>query len=42
MKFILIGAVAIVGLGFGAAKFYLHHKVGQGMDAAILAMSPSA
>lgn len=42
MKAILIGAVLLVGLAFGAAKFYLYYKVSEGMDSAVLAISPYA
>ena len=42
MKFVLVGAVLLIGLAFGAAKFYLYYKVSDGMDSAVLAMEPYA
>ena len=42
MKSILIGAILLIGLAFGAAKFYLYYKVSDGMDSAVLAMEPYA
>lgn len=40
MKIILIGAILLLGLGYGGAKFYLHYKVSESMDTAVLVMSP--
>ncbi len=42
MKFILIGTVLLVGVVFAAGKFYLYYKVSDGVDSAVLAMSPYA
>ena len=42
MKFILIGIVLLIGVPFAAAKFYLHYKVSDAMDSAIVEVSPYA
>lgn len=42
MRNLIIWAIVIAGLGYGGAKFYLHHKVGQSMDSAVMMMSPYA
>jgi len=42
MKFILIGIILLIGVAFAAAKFYLHYKVSDAMDSAIVAASPYA
>ncbi len=42
MKVILIGLVLLVAVGYGGSKFYLHHKVSKGVDAAFTALSPYA
>lgn len=39
---ILVGIVLLIGLAFGAAKFYLYYKVSDGMDSAVQAMAPYA
>lgn len=39
MKFVLIGLVALLGLGYGGAKAYLHYHVSNGMDSAIVMMA---
>ncbi len=38
----LIGLILIFALGYGGAKWYLHHEVSSGVDAAVLIMSPYA
>lgn len=40
MRLILIGAVLLVGLGYGGAKGYLYYKTSQGIESAVLMMSP--
>lgn len=40
MRLILIGAVILVGLGYAGAKGYLHYKATQGIETAVLMMSP--
>ncbi len=40
MRLILIGAVLLVGLGYAGAKGYLYYKVSQGVETAVLMMSP--
>ena len=42
MKFVLIGLILLVGLGYGGAKVYLHYQVSDGMDSAIMVMAPYA
>ena len=42
MKYILIGAVLLVGIGYGAAKFYLHSKVSDGVETGIQILAPYA
>ena len=40
MRLILIGAVLLVGLGYAGAKGYLYYKARQGIESAVLMMSP--
>lgn len=42
MKFALIGLVLLVGLGYGAAKAYIHYKVSDSVEAAALMITPYA
>ena len=42
MKFILIGLVLLVGLGYGSAKAYLHYQVRDGVETAVLVTAPYA
>jgi hypothetical protein len=42
MKFVLLGLVLLVGLGYGGAKVYLHHRVSNGVDSAVIGMAPYA
>ena len=42
MKNLIIGALLLGGIAYGGAKFYLHHKVETGLDAAVIMMSPHA
>ena len=42
MKNFIIWAILIGALGYGGAKFYLHSKVSDAMDMAVLMMSPYA
>lgn len=42
IKFLLIGLVALIAVGFGGSKFYMHYKVSKGVDQAIIALSPHA
>lgn len=42
MKNFVIWALILAGLGYGGAKLYLHSKVGDTMDTAVLMMSPYA
>ena len=40
MKNLIIWAVILGTVGYGGSKFLLHHKVGKGVDTAVLFMSP--
>ena len=40
MKNLIIWAVILGIVGYGGSKLLLHHKVGQGVDAAVMAVSP--
>lgn len=40
MKNLIIWAVILGAVGYGGSKLLLHHKVGQGVDAAVMAVSP--
>ena len=40
MKNLIIWAVILAAVGYGGSKLLLHHKVGTGMDNAVLMMSP--
>ncbi|MDH4048849.1 MAG: hypothetical protein OEW68_13100 [Gammaproteobacteria bacterium] len=42
MRNLIIWAVLLGGIAYGGAKLYLHHKVGSGMDSAVMMMSPYA
>lgn len=42
MKQLVIWALILGGVGYGGAKFYLHHEVADSMDEAVLMMSPYA
>jgi hypothetical protein len=42
MKNFVVWALILGGLGYGGAKLYLHSKVGDTMDTAVLMMSPYA
>lgn len=42
MKFVLIGIVLLVGLGYGGAKVYLHYQVSDGVDSVVIGMAPYA
>ena len=42
MRNLIIWAVLLGGIGYGGAKFYLHHKVESGMDSAVMMMAPYA
>lgn len=42
MKFVLIGLLLLVGLGYGGAKVYLHYQVSDGVDAVVIGMAPYA
>lgn len=42
MKNLIIWVLLVVGIAYGGAKFYLHHKVETGLDSAISMMSPFA
>lgn len=42
MKTLLIGLILLVGLSYGGVKAYLHYKVSDGMDAAVIGMEPYA
>jgi len=42
MKNFVIWALVLAGLGYGGAKLYLHSKVGDTMDTAVMMMSPYA
>jgi hypothetical protein len=42
MKTFVVWALILAGLGYGGAKMYLHSKVGDTMDTAVLMMSPYA
>lgn len=42
MKFILIGLVVLISAGYGGSKFYLHHKVSESVDIAVVALAPYA
>ncbi len=40
MKNLIIWAILLAGLGYGGSKLLLHHKVGSGVDQAVLMVSP--
>ena len=40
MKNLIIGAVILGVAGYGGSKLLLHHKVGEGVDQAVMAVSP--
>lgn len=40
MKNLIIWAVILGAAGYGGSKFLLHHKIGKGVDTAVLFMSP--
>ena len=40
MKNLIIWAVVLGSLGYGGSKLLLHHKVGRGVDQAVMLMSP--
>jgi len=40
MKNLIIWAVILGGVGYGGSKMLLHHKVGEGVDQAVMAVSP--
>ena len=40
MKNLIIWAVILGSVGYGGSKFLLHHKVGEGVDQAVMVMSP--
>jgi len=40
MKNLIIWAVILGVVGYGGSKFLLHHKVGRGVDQAVMAVSP--
>ena len=42
MKNFVVLALILGGLSYGGAKLYLHSKVGDTMDTAVLMMSPYA
>jgi hypothetical protein len=42
MRNLIIWAVLLGGIGYGGAKFYLHHEVESGMDTAVTMMAPYA
>ena len=40
MKNLIIWAIILGGVGYGGSKLLLHHKVGTGVDQAVMAVSP--
>ena len=40
MKNLIIWAVLLGAVGYGGSKLLLHHKVGKGVDGAVLLVSP--
>lgn len=42
MRNLIIWTILLGGIGYGGAKFYLHHKVESGMDSVVLMMAPYA
>lgn len=42
MKGLLIGFILVIGLAYGGAKAYIHYKVSDGIDAAVIGMEPYA
>ncbi len=40
MKNFLIGIIILIGAGYGIAKFYLHYKVSESLESAVIAVSP--
>lgn len=40
MKYFIIGAILLIGLGYGGAKIFLYYKVSNGMEFAVEAVSP--
>lgn len=42
MRNLIIWAVILGAAGYGGTKWYLHHRVGEGVDMAVLMMSPWA
>jgi len=42
MKYIVGGVILLLVLGYGGAKLYLHYKVSDGVDTAVMAMEPYA
>jgi hypothetical protein len=42
MKNLVIAVIVIGGLAYGGAKFYLHHKVSESMDAVVIQLAPYA
>ena len=40
MKNLVVWAIILGSVGYGGSKYYLHHKVEEGVDAAVLMMSP--
>ena len=41
MKQLVIWALILGGVGYGGAKFYLHHEVADTMDKAVLMLTSS-
>lgn len=42
MKNVIVWALLLAGIAYGGSKFYLHHKVEEGLDSALMMMSPYA
>jgi len=40
MKGLVIGFILVIGLSYGGAKAYIHYKVSDGVDAAVIGMEP--